>query len=227
MDIITRNFKIYGYLGYGAMRRAEERTDSTLHEAICTHGFERLGAYFQERLDAYLVPIKFRFLLSEARPEIQREVQRFLSGEFHNLVLKGQQGNGKTTVAWSLCLKTLRANPSASVEFVEWLQLLDLASDAEGYSESARNRLYDFESADLLVLNEFGGTRLNTDARYARIFDLIDSRCSRERRTIYTTNFTDAELVEHVGVRLVDRITEGLNLKFEHPSYRKAHRVAV
>lgn len=65
MDIITSNFKDHGYLGYGAMRRVEERTDSTLHEAICTHGFESLGAYFRERLDAYLVPKKFRFLLCE------------------------------------------------------------------------------------------------------------------------------------------------------------------
>ena len=64
------------------------------------------------------------------------------------------------------------------------------------------NRL---KNCDLLIIDELGGGRL-TQVSYNHFYDLVNYRVDNELATIYTTNFSDAQIKDILGERMYSRI---------------------
>lgn len=146
--------------------------------------------------------------LESVRNDIVENVQNGLS-----IVICSQTvGNGKTSWAIRLLQRylaevALDGRIANKGTFVVCAQLLTEFGDFN-YFESMQDFLDRFEklkTCDLLVLDEIGGGML-TKASYPYLYDLINYRVDNELSTIYTTNYSDEEIIELLGQRLYSRI---------------------
>ena len=64
------------------------------------------------------------------------------------------------------------------------------------------NRL---KNCDLLIIDELGSGRV-TPVSYNHFYDLINYRVDNELSTIYTTNFSEAQIQDILGERMYSRI---------------------
>ncbi len=154
---------------------------------------------------------------------------QFLNGA-NNVVLIGQNGNGKTMIAQNLGFQALLAGQS--VRFSKASELLDELSTADG-AYARRRCLRKYSLIDLLIVDEVG--YLSYDNRYADLlYEVITARY-QNRSTIVTTNrpfqewgavFPNAACV----VTLVDRLVhkaEIVTIDAESYRHREATEIAA
>lgn len=161
--------------------------------------------------------------LEDVRNNIVEEVQRGL-----NIVITSTTvGNGKTSWAVRLLQRYLAetALDGRMVEkgmFVVSAQLLTEFGDYN-YFQTMKEFLERFEklkTCDLLVIDEIGGGSL-TKASYPYLYDLVNYRVDNNLSTIYTTNYTDEEVINLLGQRLYSRIYDtSAVLEFEASNVR-------
>lgn len=161
--------------------------------------------------------------LEDVRSNIVEEVQRGL-----NIVITSTTvGNGKTSWAVRLLQRYLAetALDGRMVEkgmFVVSAQLLTEFGDYN-YFQTMKEFLERFEklkTCDLLVIDEIGGGSL-TKASYPYLYDLVNYRVDNNLSTIYTTNYTDEEVINLLGQRLYSRIYDtSVVLEFEASNVR-------
>lgn len=161
--------------------------------------------------------------LEDVRNNIVEEVQRGL-----NIVITSTTvGNGKTSWAVRLLQRYLAetALDGRMVEkgmFVVSAQLLTEFGDYN-YFQTMKEFLERFEklkTCDLLVIDEIGGGSL-TKASYPYLYDLVNYRVDNNLSTIYTTNYTDEEIIDLLGQRLYSRIYDtSVVLEFEASNVR-------
>ena len=161
--------------------------------------------------------------LEDVRNNIVEEVQRGL-----NIVITSTTvGNGKTSWAVRLLQRYLAetALDGRMVEkgmFVVSAQLLTEFGDYN-YFQTMKEFLERFEklkTCDLLVIDEIGGGSL-TKASYPYLYDLVNYRVDNNLSTIYTTNYTDEEVINLLGQRLYSRIYDtSVVLEFEASNVR-------
>ena len=161
--------------------------------------------------------------LEDVRNNIVEEVQRGL-----NIVITSTTvGNGKTSWAVRLLQRYLAetALDGRMVEkgmFVVSAQLLTEFGDYN-YFQTMKEFLERFEklkTCDLLVIDEIGGGSL-TKASYPYLYDLVNYRVDNNLSTIYTTNYTDEEVINLLGQRLFSRIYDtSVVLEFEASNVR-------
>ena len=138
-------------------------------------------------------------------------VERVESGE--NIVISSDTvGNGKTSWAIRLLQRHLAetALDGRLVDkgvFCVSASMLEIFGDF-GYFETSveffdyLNRL---KNCDLLVIDELGSGRI-TQVSYNHFYDLVNYRVDNELTTIYTTNFSDAQIKDILGERMYSRI---------------------
>ena len=161
--------------------------------------------------------------LEDVRNNIVEEVQRGL-----NIVITSTTvGNGKTSWAVRLLQRYLAetALDGRMVEkgmFVVSAQLLTEFGDYN-YFQTMKEFLERFEklkTCDILVIDEIGGGSL-TKASYPYLYDLVNYRVDNNLSTIYTTNYTDEEVINLLGQRLYSRIYDtSVVLEFEASNVR-------
>lgn len=161
--------------------------------------------------------------LEDVRNNIIEEVQRGLNIVITSTIV----GNGKTSWAVRLLQRYLAetALDGRMVEkgmFVVSAQLLTEFGDYN-YFQTMKEFLERFEklkTCDLLVIDEIGGGSL-TKASYPYLYDLVNYRVDNNLSTIYTTNYTDAEIIDLLGQRLYSRIYDtSVVLEFEASNVR-------
>ena len=161
--------------------------------------------------------------LEDVRNNIVEEVQRGLNIVITSTIV----GNGKTSWAVRLLQRYLAetALDGRMVEkgmFVVSAQLLTEFGDYN-YFQTMKEFLERFEklkTCDLLVIDEIGGGSL-TKASYPYLYDLVNYRVDNNLSTIYTTNYTDEEVINLLGQRLYSRIYDtSVVIEFEASNVR-------
>jgi DNA replication protein DnaC len=161
--------------------------------------------------------------LEDVRANIVEEVRNGLS----IVIASTTVGNGKTSWAVRLLQRYLAetALDGRIVEkgmFVVSAQLLTEFGDYN-YFQTMQEFLERFErlkTCELLVIDEIGGGSLNR-ASYPYLYDLVNYRVDNNLSTIYTTNYTDDEIIELLGQRLYSRIYDtSVVLEFEASNVR-------
>ena len=161
--------------------------------------------------------------LEDVRNNIVEKVQSGLNIVITSTIV----GNGKTSWAVRLLQRYLAetALDGRMVEkgmFVVSAQLLTEFGDYN-YFQTMKEFLERFEklkTCDLLVIDEIGGGSL-TKASYPYLYDLVNYRVDNNLSTIYTTNYTDEEVINLLGQRLYSRIYDtSVVLEFEASNVR-------
>lgn len=141
----------------------------------------------------------------------EQVVENVSSG--NNIVISSPiVGNGKTSWAIRLLQRYLAETAldgrlSVKGIFTVSASMLEIFGDFGYFSTSVEffeylNRL---KNCDLLVIDELGAGRI-TQVSYNHFYDLVNYRVDNELATIYTTNYSDAQIKETLGERLYSRI---------------------
>lgn len=194
--------------GTGASARAAER-----RRAACFRG--RFEGYSGARFDRLSPEVDARAL--DAAMRIASSVADG-AGDVRSLVLFGDFGTGKTTLAACACNLVIDAGRRAAmtcVGDVESEVSARYGGSAEVYEALCRNDLVVVD--DLAAEGDVGRTP-------QRVFELADWLSSQRRvPTIWTTNLTRGQLARPSGLmrRAVDRIKQGaLLVEVAGPNFR-------
>ena len=146
-----------------------------------------------------------------------REYAASFSERSMNLLFQGGTGLGKTFL--SACIARVVAQNGHSVCYdtaasaLEAFELKKFARDAET-AEKAATRVERMLECELMILDDLG-TEMNTPMSVSALYTLINSRLVEGKKTIISTNLTDAELARRYTPQICSRIDgEFLKLPF-------------
>jgi DNA replication protein DnaC len=128
------------------------------------------------------------------------------------LLIQGSPGTGKTYISAAVLNyyydERLEAFYTNHRRFISKIQ--------EGFSKDHTQdySVNQFAYKDILVFDDLGAAT-NTDWQQEVILDLIDKRVSMQKKTLFTTNLTNAELYETFGSRTASRLLAKDNFKIE------------
>ena len=112
-----------------------------------------------------------------------------------NAILTGPSGTGKTRALGQAAISYTERN--GAIDTVEWItgyEFAELVSDFGGdRRQESKDRLAQITFADMLYFDDLGSANFTT-ARTSRFFRLIDERHKHDLATIFTTNYTTAQL---------------------------------
>ena len=130
-----------------------------------------------------------------------------------NLLLQGGTGLGKTFLSGCIaravsaigCSVVYETAQDAFAAFEEQ----KFSRDAETYA-AASEKVKRMLSCDLLILDDLG-TELTTSFTQSALYNIINSRLTANRKTLISTNLSDAELAD----RYIPQIVSRLNGEYE------------
>ncbi|MET3700160.1 DNA replication protein DnaC [Bacillus oleivorans] len=140
------------------------------------------------------------------------------------LILQGKPGLGKSHLASSIAKKLIQSKYTCI--FISLPRLLtELQGTYNKKSDTSELELLTaIQKADLLILDDLGAERTqkddegNTWAR-RKIFEVVDSRIGSA--TVYTTNYSGAELLKMYGERDFSRMVQNCEaIKLDGENYR-------
>ena len=153
-----------------------------------------------------------------------REYAASFSGRSMNLLFQGGTGLGKTFL--SACIARVVARNGHSVCYdtaasaLEAFELKKFARDAET-AEKAATRVGRMLECELMILDDLG-TEMLTQISVSALYTLLNTRLVEGRKTIISTNLTDAELARRYTPQICSRIDgEFLKLPFAGTDIRK------
>lgn len=132
------------------------------------------------------------------------------------LYLFGERGVGKTHKAWSLLLGYLEAHATTKSWGIDGDEVVVFDKSAllipceRMFSEikdtfnaqngpSTSEVIEKFEQVDLLVIDDIGKEKL-TDWTRIKLFQIVNARYNNCRATVFTSNYSPAELVRRMSV---------------------------
>lgn len=146
-----------------------------------------------------------------------REYAASFSERSMNLLFQGGTGLGKTFL--SACIARVVAQNGHSVCYdtaasaLEAFELKKFARDAET-TEKAATRVERMLECELMILDDLG-TEMLTQISISALYTLINTRLVEGKKTIISTNLTDAELARRYTPQICSRIDgEFLKLPF-------------
>ena len=149
--------------------------------------------------------------------ETCREYASSFSERSMNLLFQGGTGLGKTFL--SACIARVVAQNGHSVCYdtaasaLEAFELKKFARDAEA-AEKAATRVDRMLECELMILDDLG-TEMLTQISISALYTLINTRLVEGKKTIISTNLTDAELARRYTPQICSRIDgEFLKLPF-------------
>ena len=165
-------------------------------------------------------------LYGEAREamSIVYDTCREFSERSMNLLFQGGTGLGKTFL--SACIARVVAQNGHSVCYdtaasaLEAFEMKKFARDAEA-AEKASTRVERMLECELMILDDLG-TEMLTQISISALYTLINTRLVEGKKTIISTNLTDAELARRYTPQICSRIDgEFLKLPFAGTDIRK------
>lgn len=146
--------------------------------------------------------------------------------EATNLLFLGKPGTGKTLLSLIMYQQLVRLG--YSVHYESSLRFLRKLKDKNFESDAAFQVILNFyKNISFLIIDEaaegFGGREGHlADWEKQMLFTLIDMRYSENLCTVIISNRSKSELIERLGERTVDRLSEkGICLAFNWQSYRQ------
>lgn len=173
---------------------------------------EARAARWQRRLPATYASAA----LADLEPEHHDPILQWIKDRTAlNLVLAGNIGTGKTHAAYAIGnYAVAKGSPVEAWHVHDLLVAMRPEGDRYAYDRAC--------DARLLILDDLGATK-PTDWARDTMLALINHRVANERRTIYTTNASSADLRALWEPRMVDRIMEAsVSVLFKGESRRKA-----
>lgn len=153
-----------------------------------------------------------------------REYASRFSERSMNLLFQGGTGLGKTFL--SACIARVVAQNGHSVCYdtaasaLEAFEMKKFARDAEA-AEKASTRVERMLECELMILDDLG-TEMLTQISISALYTLINTRLVEGKKTIISTNLTDAELARRYTPQICSRIDgEFLKLPFAGTDIRK------
>ena len=144
-----------------------------------------------------------------------------------NLLLQGEPGLGKTYL--SACVARVVAKKGCSVCYdtassaLAAFERQKFSRDQEEQEQAAR-RVERMLSCDLMILDDLG-TEMITPMSLSALYTLINSRLVSGRKTIISTNCTDADLAKLYTPQICSRLAgEFLSLPFAGQDIRRLRR---
>lgn len=120
------------------------------------------------------------------------------------VILYGQAGSGKTLLAKRTMLRVLKRETNNAVcIFLSVQKLYDQILDAYSNHNSIEPYIKYLENVDLLVLDDLGCEKDNSDA-VEKIFRIINAR-GNMKPTIITTNLNEDSIRKRYGERILSR----------------------
>lgn len=140
-----------------------------------------------------------------------------------SLVLCGGVGTGKTHLASAIANAAINKHLK-EVRYTSVMRLTRAVKStyAKASKQSEQEAIDSFLSHDLLVIDEVG-VQYGSEAEKIILYEILDGRYSKQKPTILLSNLSFSELVDCLGMRILDRMKEngGAIMSFEWESYRK------
>ena len=189
-----------------------ERVTANIHvvspEEFARMEREEKRAKYLRRLERSGIPQRFRGvqfgkLNSNVYPRQQQSVTAFVqsvaNGDAvgHGLILSGDVGTGKTTLAVAAIDRFCQIGINAF--FIQSGAIIGAILNKHNDDDSCKLR-----RSDVLVIDDF--TVPKNDTEYGLLDELICHRYNNMQRTIITTNLTLAQMEETWNARILDRL---------------------
>lgn len=147
------------------------------------------------------------------------------------IYLYGASGTGKTHL--TACMANELIKQRKQVLFTNFGEIAKVIKSTFNSKENDANYIYKLATIDFLFIDDLGAERVvNKDGDMwlqEMVFDILNKRYINRKPTIFTSNYSLAELMNGRGFsqRTVDRIAEMASavMKLEGKSYRLANRV--
>lgn len=195
-----------GYLPDGRMcdclwelYESERAGEQTRLSEAGDRGFDAFDLSFYEGEDRAVMELT----LSNARQFV-----RHFAADSPNLLFQGGTGLGKTLLG--RCVASAVAKAGFSVAY-ETAQSAFSAFEEQRFSRdpdaaaAAGERVRRILDCDLLVLDDLG-TEMSTAFTQSALYNIVDSRLNANRKTVISTNLSDAELAARYLPQTVSRI---------------------
>jgi len=152
--------------------------------------------------------------VTEIEPAAVEVVRQWVDGldenleEGRGLWLSGDVGTGKTTLAMLVSKEALKRGYSVAIYALpKLLARIRATFDAGDGEESYTDLIEHLSSVDLLHIDDLGAER-QTEWVLEQLYVLINERYERQGSIVVTTNLTQVDLEEQIGVRTVSRLIE-------------------
>ena len=135
--------------------------------------------------------------------EAEGFVLNFYNPETKNLVLYGPTGLGKTFLA--NCIAKALLDKGLIVIYQTAFSLIRTLEDLRFHQTNNKDDYTLLFESDLLIVDDLG-TELTNSFTNSEIFNLINSRLLKEKKTILSTNLTPKALMERYDDRIFSRV---------------------
>lgn len=138
------------------------------------------------------------------------------------MVMVGLPGTGKNHLATAIAKHVVNKH----MHLVRMTSVLEIIRDFRASwkkdSEHSEDDVIRYFSYPKLLIIDEVGVQYNSDSEKLIIFEIINNRYEEMKPTILISNETRENLVNYVGERVIDRMTEGggCELVFDWESYR-------
>lgn len=145
---------------------------------------------------------------------------RSFGEDSQNLLFMGESGSGKTYLSVCIGCELIRAG-----KFVVYAPVQTLLNDFEAEQFGKKEATFateDYLNADLLIIDDLG-TEFYSPFVEASLYQVINTRMTRKKPTLISTNLSIADRAETYADRLNSRLTYSfLNLAFPAADLRAA-----
>lgn len=139
-----------------------------------------------------------------------------------SLVFIGNVGTGKTHAACAIGLELMRAGHSVKYTSEYKMTKAIKGTWNEDSERSEDQVIREYLQPDLLIIDEIG-LAFDSSAQRILFYQVMNGRYEAMKPCIIIGNLTQAELTEHLGERILDRLREGggVTVVFDWASHRK------
>lgn len=137
------------------------------------------------------------------------------------LIMSGNVGTGKTHLACAIGNEFMRSG--GSVLFITVAAIIRRIRETynRNSTKTEQEAIDEFREIDLLIIDEVG-IQKGTESEEYLLFEIINDRYSYYKSTVLMSNLNAAEIQQHMGSRVMDRLREdgGKFVALDWESYR-------
>lgn len=145
----------------------------------------------------------------DSNPHVSMSISEWIKKPKNMLILEGATNRGKTYFCMALANYLL--DQQQNVKYILYRRLFEEIQKAIQKNDNQYSIVEKLSEAEVLIIDDVGAS-VNTPWQQEMFLDLIDRRYSNQKVTIITTNFNEAECLQHLGERTSRRMYSKENL---------------